>query len=280
VATPAPAAVELSAKVEGSGPRLVLLHGLGGDRTVWKDVQPALAEAFQVEAVELRGHGSTPAPAESTFSFDEFAEDVLHYLDTRGGGPVHLAGHSAGGFLALKLAEEHPDRVRSLSLLATAAHADGHTRGILDRFQEIYTSEGYDAYFLRVLKDIFYPDWIEAHLDFADELRETGREQDLAPIFAWSQSVKRFDQRAELHKMRVPTVIMQPMDDQVIDSSHGRLLRQTIFGSQLKIFAQTGHMIAWERPERTAQELRDFATAVDARIAAGGPAVLELPDPP
>jgi pimeloyl-ACP methyl ester carboxylesterase len=189
-------------------------------------------------------------------------------------------GHSAGAFLALKLASEHPEQIRTLGLLAGATHVDGHTREILQRFQDTYNAEGFDAYFLRVLKDVFYPDWIEEHLDFADELREKARGQDLGPSFAWSAAVRAFDQRAPLPKMRLPTVILQPMDDQVVDPSHGRLLRQSISGAELKLFPQTGHMLTFERPERTAEEIRAFAAGFEERVAAGGPAILERTDPP
>ena len=55
------------------------------------------------------------------------------------------------------------------------------------------------------------------------------------------------------------------MDDEVVDASHGRILRQSIPGSKIRIFAQTGHMVPIERPEETAEAIEAFVREVDAR---------------
>ena len=64
--------------------------------------------------------------------------------------------------------------------------------------------EGFDAYYLRLLKDLYYPDWIEAHLDLADELRDEVRKQNFPAVWAWASTVQTFDLRSQIHRIKLP----------------------------------------------------------------------------
>ncbi len=264
MAEPIGAAVPLHCREEGTGPAVLLLHGLGGDHLVWNAVVPALAKGFRVLAPDLRGHGRSPAPAGSTYSFAELEGDLLSLLESRRVDRCHVVGLSAGGFLALQLALDQPSRLRSLALVGSASHCDAHSRAVAQNWADTYRDEGYDAYALRLLKDLFYPDWIESHFDRADVLREEMRGRDLRGAVAWGLAVRTFDLRGRVGRLRLPTLILQGMDDQIIDAAHGRLLRQSIPGAELKLFAQTGHLVPVERPKETAEALSAFFHRVEA----------------
>jgi pimeloyl-ACP methyl ester carboxylesterase len=250
--------VELTCRVHGEGPPIVLLHGLGGDHTVWNSVIPALSEHHQVLAPDLRGHGRSPSPAGSTYTFPEMEGDVLGMLDARHLARVHLVGLSAGGFLALRFALDHPERLSSLVVVSASSHCDNHTKAVAERWAEVYRTEGYDAYVLRLLKDLFYPDWVEAHMEYADALRERLRQVDLTAPIQWGLAVRTFDLRGRLGRLQPPTFVVHGVDDQVIDSAHARLLRVSIPGAELRLFPQTGHLPPVERPVETAQAISDW----------------------
>src|ERR1700690_1719555 len=95
------APIDLYCREAGKGPPVVLLHGLGGTHTVWNEILPGLAEEFHVLAPDLRGHGRSPNPPGSTYSFDELAGDLVKLLAHHDLVDAHLVGLSAGGFLAL-----------------------------------------------------------------------------------------------------------------------------------------------------------------------------------
>lgn len=256
-------AVELSVRDEGEGPTVVLLHGIGADRTVWNAVIPALAHGERVLAPDLRGHGRTPAPPGARFTLEEHVTDLLGMLDQRNLPAVHWVGLSGGALLALRLGLDVPDRCRSLTLVGGAVYTDAHTRSIAERWAETYSQEGADALAIRLLKDLYYPDWIEGHMEFADRLREEVPKRDYRPAALWAQSVATFDERSRVASLRPPALIIQAMDDQVVDASHGRILRQSIPGSRIRIFAHTGHMIPIERPVETAEAIRTFVAEVE-----------------
>jgi pimeloyl-ACP methyl ester carboxylesterase len=103
----------------GTGPPLVLLHGLGLSRRSWDPVLPALAERFDLIAVDLPGFGdSAPLPAHAEPTPAALAAAVAELLDDLGIGDPHLVGNSLGGWLALELAEIRP--AASLTLLSPA----------------------------------------------------------------------------------------------------------------------------------------------------------------
>ena len=224
-----------------------------------------LAQRHHVIAPDLRGHGQSEGPPGSTYSFGEMVGDVLHLLDHHHVESAHVAGLSAGGFLALQLALDQPARLRSEVVLGAAAYCDAHTRAVGQRWIETYWNEGYDAYILRLLKDLYYPDWIESHLDVADRLRVELEHRNLTGVLKWGEAVRSFDLRGRIGRIRVPTLVVQGMDDQVVDSSHARLLRQAIPGAELKLFASTGHMIPIERPDETIALIGDWISKSESR---------------
>jgi pimeloyl-ACP methyl ester carboxylesterase len=103
----------------GQGGPLVLLHGLGSSRAAWDAIVPALAERFDVIAIDLPGFGaSAPLPAGIEPSPAELAAAIAGMLNDLGIDRPHLAGNSLGGWVAMELAKTRP--VRSVTLLSPA----------------------------------------------------------------------------------------------------------------------------------------------------------------
>jgi (E)-2-((N-methylformamido)methylene)succinate hydrolase len=246
---------------------VLLIHGVGLSHAIWNQVVPGLAAEFRILAPDLRGHGRTAAPADSQFSLAELEGDLLKVLDDRGVDSAYVVGLSGGALLALHLTLEHPERVRGLVLVSGSAYTDSQTRAVVTRWRETYRNEGPDAFALRLLKDLYYPDWIEDHLDFADQVREAVKHQDFGPADKWSDAMAKFDEKARIPTIRVPTLIVQGMDDQVVDASHGRILRQSIPGAQIRILPSTGHMIPLERPRETVEAIAGFVRAAESARA-------------
>ena len=265
-------ATSLAVRDEGQGPVVLLLHGVGLSRTVWNSVIPGLVPEFRVLAPDLRGHGSTPAPSGSRFTLTEHMGDLLRLLDEKGVESAYVVGLSGGAVLALRFTLDHPERVRGLVTISGSAYTDAHTRAIVQRWMETREKEGVDAFGLRLLKDLYYPDWIEAHLDFADRVREHLEHEDMTAAAKWSEAMAKFDEKARIASIRVPTLIVQAMDDQVVDASHGRILRQSIPGAQIRILPETGHMVPVERPKETIEAIVGFLRSAETKDSKAGEA--------
>lgn len=105
----------------GAAP-LLLLHGFAGSAADWDGVAPLLAHDRRVLAYDHRGHGDSAKFGErSAYTFDHLAADLESFTERMLPEPFDLLGHSMGGVLALRYTLAHPDRVRSLVLMDTAA---------------------------------------------------------------------------------------------------------------------------------------------------------------
>lgn len=107
--------VRLSVDVQGDGPPLVLVHGFGGDRSLWDEAWSALARRRKVVRYDLRGFGESTALEDAPF---RHSRDLGALLDALGVGACDLAGVSMGGAIALNFTLDHPDRVRRLALIS------------------------------------------------------------------------------------------------------------------------------------------------------------------
>ncbi len=103
----------------GSGPPLVLLHGLGGSHLNWMLVALPLSRSFRVIAVDLPGFGLTPPEGRST-DVRRQAQLLRRFIEDEVGEPAYLAGNSMGGLVALLAAERAPELVRGIVLIDPA----------------------------------------------------------------------------------------------------------------------------------------------------------------
>ncbi|MEU0940011.1 alpha/beta fold hydrolase [Embleya sp. NPDC005971] len=111
-----------SAAPEPGPAPLLLLHGFAGSLADWDGVAPLLARDRRVLAYDHRGHGdSTKFADRAAYTFDHLSADLGGFVERVLPEPIDLLGHSMGGVLALRYTLAHPDRVRSLVLMDTAA---------------------------------------------------------------------------------------------------------------------------------------------------------------
>lgn len=104
----------------GAKPALVLVHALGLDHRMWRDVIPVLTERFRVIAYDLRGHGAA-AGAPVAQGLVTYAGDLVALLDRLEIDSAHVVGLSLGGSIAQELALGRPERLRTLTVVASTA---------------------------------------------------------------------------------------------------------------------------------------------------------------
>jgi pimeloyl-ACP methyl ester carboxylesterase len=243
---------------EGSGSPVVLLHALGGNAQDWDRLLPSLRKDHRLLIPEMRGHGRSPAPRATTYTPFEHARDLHTLLGETGAGPCWIVGLSHGGFVALALALEHPEDVRGLVLVSTTAHVDRYTREVMARWLKVFQEQGLEAYLNRLVQDVFSPDWLLEHLDEVDQLKEQERHRRLAGIAPSVAGDSTWDVRGRIAGIRRPTLVVHGMDDQVIDPTSARILRQTILGSEMKLYANTGHLIPIEKADEFGPLVAEF----------------------
>ena len=113
-------AVDVACAVEGSGPPLYLVHGIGSRKTHWNALVARLRAEFTCVSFDLRGHGESPIPA-TPYALEQLVEDLEALRARLGHERIHVVGHSLGGVIGPAYARAHPERTLSVGLLSTAA---------------------------------------------------------------------------------------------------------------------------------------------------------------
>lgn len=131
-------------QIEGAGPPVVLIHGVGADGASWDTIAPALAGRFTVLRLDLRGHGRS-GHIEGPLVLEDFARDVVDVLDAAGVARAHVVGFSLGGMIAQSLGLDHAAQVDRLILLSAVAGRTEQERARVRERLEILRTQGIAA---------------------------------------------------------------------------------------------------------------------------------------
>jgi haloacetate dehalogenase len=119
---------KIFARSLGSGPAVLLLHGFGETHVAWRKIAPQLARRFSVVVMDLRGYGWSAAPDSengAAYTKRAMAGDVVKVMEALGHIEFALVGHDRGARVGMRLALDHPGRVRKLALLDIAPLEEG-----------------------------------------------------------------------------------------------------------------------------------------------------------
>jgi haloacetate dehalogenase len=120
------------ARIAGSGPPLLLLHGFPETHLMWRDIAPILAQQFTVICADLRGYGQSGTPPSTPdhgpYSKRALADDMVKLMKSFGHDRFVVAGHDRGGRVAYRMALDHPSIVERLAVLDIVPTADAWDR--------------------------------------------------------------------------------------------------------------------------------------------------------
>ncbi len=158
-------------RVDGQGPPLVLIHGVGLDHTMWDLVVEELALQHRVLRYDLWGHGRSndpPGPRRA----DDFVGQLLEVLDLHEIGSSDVVGLSLGGLIASMTAARHPNRVRRAVLVSTVfGRSESQLAGVWQRLG-IAENEGLEPVADLAVKRWFMPQWRASHPAETESVRQ------------------------------------------------------------------------------------------------------------
>jgi pimeloyl-ACP methyl ester carboxylesterase len=246
------------------GEVIVLLHGFPASRACWDGVLPVLAGAgYRVLAPDQRGYspGARP-PGRRAYALDRLAGDVVALADAAGAGKVHVVGHDLGAAVAWGLATWHPERLFSVTSLATP-HGRAFLRSMvssaqplrswyilafqLPRLPEVAVTGMGRTVFRRVLRRSGLDD---AHLDrYLASLAQPGA---ATGALNWYRAFP-FLPPARLGRVSVPALYVYAASDRFVDRKAADLTAREVTGSfHYEVLEGVSHWIPQEVPERVA----------------------------
>jgi aminoacrylate hydrolase len=233
---------ELYYEEHGSGPPLFLVPGLGGDGRFWGDNVAALAKDFTVVVHDHRGTGRSTL-SRMKYSVEQMADDALQLIEGLGFDKVHWCGHSTGGAMGQVLAIEHPGRLSRLVLSSTWAKTDAFFRRLFEMRSLMLKELGPAAYLKSSALALNMPAWVRDH--DADLAAAEAKANETIPlpeiVLSRIAAIVAHDRRADLQKVRAPSLAICARDDTVTPLYFTEELVRLIPGARAYVLADGGH---------------------------------------
>lgn len=249
----------------GTGEPLLLIQGMSGNHEHWGErFLELLGRDFDVIAYDHRGVGWSPG-IEKSFTIAELADDAALLLDRLGVDRAHVLGISMGGMVAQELALNHAGRLRTLTLGCTYAGGPEGTLAdsavfapMVDALREGDRDGAIRASWEANVSAAFSAD-PEAYAAFhATALRKPTA---LRVLMLQMRAIAAHDAHLRLTDIAVPTLIVHGSEDRMLPVSNGEAIARAMPQARFERYEGVGHMFWLERPERTAELVREHALA-------------------
>jgi pimeloyl-ACP methyl ester carboxylesterase len=261
----------ISVRRSGSGPDVILIHGLGGSTRVWTESLKGLAGNYRLHLVQIAGYGGAPARANAEGPvLDPVVEDLASYIRSSTRRRVKLVGHSMGGAIALRLAQRHPDLVSAVMVVDMVPNLGSVAAPKVPASAIPAVAEGARKQWM-ALTDQARASRNEASLKtmmLSDEQRQTTlddmRRSDPRSFSQGLHDLLSLDQRPSLPSINAPVTILYAAGDNVIGFSPRNadaIYRDSYAGLRNKrLVPITGalHMIMHDQPRVFSRELKRF----------------------
>ena len=241
---------EIHYEEAGSGPPLMLVPGLGGNGSFWARQVAAFKSDFRTIVHDHRGAGqSTHSPIR--YSVDQMAADVLKLMDALDIDRAHFVGHSTGGAIGQTIAQDRPDRLKTLGLSATWAGSDPFFRRSFEMRKAVLQAFGLERYTEIAALVLNPPFWVAENDDAISEAAKAalGNAAPVEIMISRIDGIMAFDRRARLGQIAVPTQIIVARDDMVTPIHMTDELSAGIPHAETVVLERGGHFVPIVLPE-------------------------------
>jgi pimeloyl-ACP methyl ester carboxylesterase len=269
-------------RIAGSGPALLLIHGVGDKSASWEPVHAKLAQRFTVVAPDLLGHGESDKPR-ADYSLPAFANGMRDLLAVLGVDRVTVVGHSFGGGVAMQFAYQYPQLVERVVLVS----AGGVAEDVSVALRMAAMPMGSEA-----LAMVRVPGALPAMRligravqtllgstkfgrDAVDTVRLLEGFQDPRALSAFARTLRSVvDGRGQYVTMldrsylaeNIPVQVIWGEEDPVIPVSHARKAHAAMPGSHLEIFEKSGHVPHHDHPDRFVEVVERFVDSTPPAV--------------
>ncbi|MFE9768693.1 alpha/beta fold hydrolase [Streptomyces sp. NPDC005808] len=241
------------------GTPVVFVHGLSDSWWSFEPLLRRLPVSLHGYAPTQRGHGDAGRPPDG-YTPEDFASDLVDFLDAVGIDRALLVGSSSGGVQARIVAGSHPDRIEGLVLLGVPATLADKPAALRAQESVAGFSDPVPRKFVEDLMAVTVGDGV------ARGLVETMIEESLkVPARVWRETLRGLleaDLGATLTGILVPTLVIWGDRDEILPRSDQQIILDAIFGARLLVYEGAGHVVHWELPERVVADLAEFAARI------------------
>jgi rifampin ADP-ribosylating transferase len=240
---------------------VILLHAWGESRRSFDRLMPMLADTVHAVAVDQRGHGDADRPRIG-YSLASLAEDVGAFMDALAISSAVLVGSSSGGYVAQQVAAITPHRVAGLVLVGSPRSLQGRPPfaaeidQLADPVNEAWVRDSL-TWFPRFHP---VPEWY-----LEDRVSDGAR----IPAHVWRETFNGLCDATpptDAANISSPTLVLWGDRDELLAREQEEELVRAIPGSRMIVYADTGHLVLWEQPERVARDLTAFVETLPTHL--------------
>jgi 3-oxoadipate enol-lactonase len=250
----------LSFDEKGTGPVLVLVHGLFMSHEMFDTVLPSFAGRHRVICPDLRGYGGS-ARLGPPYTIPQLAKDVAELLDRLEIKQADLFGYSEGGIVAECVAANYPERVRRLVLACTYAYNQG---SVLDKIEAAIV-----PWVFRGFGKQKFCRWVLSHFPEIEAERggkfcETMASMDRQFMLEALHEANFFDARPLLARIQAPTLVLAGGKDDAVPMHNAKELASGIKGARLVVLPEGRHTLIWTNPDFVLDTTERFLQATES----------------
>ncbi len=256
----------------GSGPAILLLHGLGCDHTTWEPVIDALAKRYTVIAPDLLGHGRSDKPR-ADYSVGGYANGMRDLLTVLGIDKVTVVGHSFGGGVAMQFAYQFPERTERMILVASGGLGPEVSSAIrsvstpgFHQVMGVLTLPGIrhvgkaglkalSRTGLKATRDL--DEVAEIYDSFRDPYARAAIRHVVSAVVDWKGQIVTMADRAYLTE-EMPMAVIWGRDDRVIPVRHASNAGALAPNARIEVIPNAGHFPHKDHPQRFAKVVTEF----------------------
>ena len=234
---------------------IIFHHGIGTDHRIWSDWVPALADAYRVVRIDVRGYGGSSARGpEADWSMDDLISDVIAVADAVGADRFHMVGESLGGTATYATAIAHPERLLSITPIC-AGYEGAYIREV-DHWRAEREATGMATWSMQMMDHRFKPGAItHAQWTWFEQLQIGTSPIVTVGLVEMLMGVKITDALAGIS---MPTLILHPDSSPFLPVEVPRGAHKIIAQSELHIFEAAKHGIAFSHARESALLVRNF----------------------
>lgn len=245
---------------QGQGPAVVFAHGFEMDHTMFAAQFEDLPDSYRCIAWDMRGHGDSDCPP-GPWTIADIEVDLIRFIEDLNAAPCHLVGMSIGGMLAVRVALQREDLVRSLTLIDTSADAEDPERiPQYEAFAAVIEADGVQDDLAQAVIPLFYapkyiassPQAIAIHIDRAKRMPTAAHIEGIRALVTRTSVIER------LGDIHVPTLVIHGEEDAAIPIAQAETVAATIPGARLVRIPEAGHTTPMEAPDEVNRALTEF----------------------
>jgi pimeloyl-ACP methyl ester carboxylesterase len=265
--------------------QVLMIHGFGGSVHNFKSLYEMMQNDYYIVAIDLPGFALSDQPNMEALETTSYLEAYHHFMnfviDEFELNDFHIIGNSLGGWISWETTYQHPEKIKSLTLLTSAGYemdkvSKNATAWLKTWWADAVFKKGMPLYIAKTnMSKIFYDKSKVSEEGLQTNYYSINKEGNF-PFMLKLATAGEFPDTAKIAAIKNPTLVIWGLHDEIVPSYHAEKFGRDIEGSKVVVFENCGHVPQIELPEDTYREIINFYREINEANLAVGAAVEEV----